>query len=122
MDIISNAVDREPPLELNPAGETAFSEGAEGKVKEKDGEYFVTDAEGMFPYHRFNFKLDKAPAATDEVKVVWEGHSLPGRQVTMYTFAGDMVRNKQIHVLIQDLLLDYIDVNVYTQDTTGTPM
>ncbi|MFC5702417.1 lamin tail domain-containing protein [Cohnella faecalis] len=126
----SNATDREPPLELTPTGETAFSGEAVTQVSRKDGTYFVTDADGLFPYQRYEFKLNENPQAIAEIEVVWEGHSLPDRQVTMYTWnyntgkwvaaasgigdkdfqlkakvnAGDMVRNKTIHVLIQDLV------------------
>ncbi|MCA0754738.1 lamin tail domain-containing protein [Paenibacillus sp. N4] len=137
IDAYSNSVDREPPLELAPAGETAFGAEEKAKVKENDGQYYVTDSEGQFPYHRFDFKLDKAPADSDEVEVVWEGHSLPDRQVTMYVWnfasgkwepvdsgigaedfqlkakvnAGETVRGNKLHVLIQDLLPSPDDVD-----------
>lgn len=133
----SNSTDREPPLELVPSGEEAFSNDAISKVKEKDGQYFVTDAEGKFPYHRFDFTIDEELSSDDEVEVVWEGHSLEGRQVTMYTWnyntqkweratagmgskdfklkakvnVGDMVRDNVLHVLIQDLFPSPEDVD-----------
>ncbi len=130
IDAFSNAVDREPPLVLNPDGETPFANEAISNVSKKDGSYYVTDAEGLFPYQRFDFKLNQDIDAIAEVEVVWEGHSLPDRKVTMYTWnnntgkwvaatsgmgaedfqlkakvsAADMVKNKTIHVLIQDLV------------------
>ncbi|MFK7696813.1 lamin tail domain-containing protein [Paenibacillus sp. HJGM_3] len=133
----SNSTDREPPLELAPEGETPFSADAIANVKEQDGKYFVTDSPGQFPYHRFDFTLEEDPAADDEVEVTWNGHSLPGRQVTMYTWnyktkkwvwaasgngdkdfelkakvnAGDMVKDRVLHVLIQDLFPSPDDVD-----------
>ncbi|TCN01049.1 S-layer family protein [Paenibacillus sp. BK033] len=126
----SNSTDREPPLELNPAGETAVSAEAVNQVKAVDGSYFVTDADGLFPYQRYDFKLDQEPVDIANVEVVWKGHSLPDRQVTLYAWnyntnkwvraasgvgaedfelkakvsASDMVRDKTIHVLVQDLV------------------
>lgn len=126
----SNSTDREPPLELSPAGETAVSAEAINQVKNVDGTYFVTDADGLFPYQRYDFKLDQEPGDIANVEVVWKGHSLPDRQVTLYTWnyntnkwvratsgvgaedfelkvtvsAADMVKDKTIHVLVQDLV------------------
>jgi hypothetical protein len=133
----SNSTDREPPLELVPAGESEFSTDAVSNVKEKDGKYFVTDSDGQFPYHRFDFTLTDELAPEDEVEVVWDGHSLSDRQVTMYTWnyntnkwvratsgigsqdfqlkakvnVGDMVKDKVLHVLIQDLFPSPDDVD-----------
>lgn len=128
----SNAADREPPAELNPAGETAFTADAVSQVAQKDGQYYVTDAAGLFPYQRYEFRLDEEPANIAELEVVWQGHSLAGRQVTMYTWdymsgkwvaaasgvgvddfelkasvnAETMVQDKTIQVLIQDLIAE----------------
>jgi len=133
----SNKTDREPPLELVPSGEEAFSSDAIAKVKEKDSQYFVNDTNGEFPYHRFDFTIDEKLSPNDEVEVVWNGHSLEGRQVTMYTWnyktqkweratsgigsedfqlkakvnVGDMVRDNVLHVLIQDLFPSPEDVD-----------
>lgn len=133
----SNSVDREPPLELVPSGEEAFSNEAITKVKEKDGQYFATDSDGQFPYHRFDFTIKEELSPEDEVEVVWDGHSLSDRQVTMYTWnfntnkweratsgigsedfqlrakvnIGDMVRDNVLHVLIQDLFPSPEDVD-----------
>ncbi|MBB3114566.1 hypothetical protein FHS18_006687 [Paenibacillus phyllosphaerae] len=128
----ANAVDREPPLELNPAGEAAFTAEAKALVAKQDGEYFVTDANGLFPYQRYEFKLDQDAKGIADIEVVWKGHSLAGRQVTMYTWnyttgkweaaargvgaedfelratvaANEMVRDQAIQVLIQDMIVD----------------
>ncbi|WP_218103023.1 metallophosphoesterase [Paenibacillus allorhizosphaerae] len=125
-----NSTDREPPLELVPAGETPFSQGDAALVQAKDKQYLSTESTMQFPYHRFDFKMTHDVAPTDEVEVVWVGHSLPDRQVTLYTWnfntqkweagargvgtedfelkakvnAGDMVRGNTIHVLVQDLI------------------
>ncbi|MCM3626798.1 S-layer homology domain-containing protein [Paenibacillus glycanilyticus] len=126
----SNSTDREPPLELSPAGETAITAEAVNQVKAVDGTYFVTNADGLFPYQRYDFKLDQEPVDIANVEVVWTGHSLPDRQVTLYTWnyntskwvraasgvgaedfelkatvsVQDMVKDNTIHVLVQDLV------------------
>lgn len=125
-----NSTDREPPLELVPTGETPLTAGDLEQLSKRDGTYFTNNDQGKFPYQRFDFTVAGELAADSEVEVVWQGHSLPGRQVTLYTWnyntnvwqratsgvgdvdfelrakvnAGDMVRNKVIHVLVQDLI------------------
>ncbi|MFK7691706.1 metallophosphoesterase [Paenibacillus sp. HJGM_3] len=125
-----NSTDREPPLEMIPAGEKEFSPDAYTAVEAKDGKYLTTDSKEKFPYHRFDLKLEQDLAGVQEVEVVWEGHSLPDRQVTLYTWnfntnkwvagaAGtgdkdftlkskvnvqDMVKDNLVHVLIQDMI------------------
>ncbi|WP_274364053.1 metallophosphoesterase [Paenibacillus thermotolerans] len=126
----SNATDREPPLEMIPSGETEFSAEAYSAAAVADDSYFTTDADTKFPYHRFDLTLQNNLAGIKEVEVVWEGHSLPGRQVTLYTWnyntgkweaaasgmgeldftlramvsVKDMVQNNVIRVLVQDLI------------------
>ncbi|QYR21503.1 lamin tail domain-containing protein [Paenibacillus sp. sptzw28] len=133
----SNSTDREPPLELVPAGETEFTAEDKAKVMANDGKYLVTESDMKFPYHRFDFTVSHELAAADEVEIVWEGHSLPDRQVTLYTWnhntakweaaargmgaedfqlkakvnAGDMVRNNVVNVLVQDLVPSPGDVD-----------
>lgn len=125
-----HAADREPPLELNPAGQQLFTEEAYEAVRKKDGNYFTTDDTEAFPYHRFDLKLENDLTDVEHVEVVWQGHSLPGRQVTLYTWnhntqqwvagasgmgeqdftlrasvnVADMVKDGVINVLVQDLI------------------
>ncbi|UUZ92741.1 metallophosphoesterase [Paenibacillus sp. P25] len=126
----SNLADREPPLELAPAGETPFSPEAKAAVKAVDGQYFTTDSDEKSPYQRFDFTVADDLTGIDQVEVVWRGHSKPERQVTLYTWnnhtgkwqaaasgmgtedftlkanvsVADMVKDGKIHVLVQDLI------------------
>ncbi|WP_147381820.1 S-layer homology domain-containing protein [Paenibacillus nanensis] len=132
IDAFSNATDREPPLELVPAGESAFTEEDKALVASRDGSYMVTNHTEKFPYQRFDFTIDRELAAGDEIEIVWQGHSLPGRQVTVYTWnyntgkwergaagigaedfelrakldADNMVKDGVVHVLVQDLIAE----------------
>lgn len=128
----SNATDREPPLEMVPAGETTFTGNDKTAVASRDASYMVTNHTEKFPYQRFDFTIDRELAPGDEIEIVWQGHSLPGRQVTVYTWnyntgkwergaagigaedfelrvklnADDMVRDGVVHVLVQDLIAE----------------
>lgn len=125
-----NATDREPPLELTPAGETPMTPAEIAQLSKLDGDYFTNNDQEKFPYQRFDFTVAGELAADSEVEVVWQGHSMPGRQVTLYTWnyntevweraasgvgetdfelrakvnVGNMVRNQIVHVLVQDLI------------------
>ncbi|WP_052475880.1 metallophosphoesterase [Cohnella kolymensis] len=125
-----NTTDREPPLEMEAAGEKEFADDQYASVEAKDGKYLTTNSKDKFPYHRFDLKLEQDLSDIEDVEVMWEGHSLPHRQVTLYTWnfntkqwvAGargmgdkdftlkakvnveDMVRDNVVHVLVQDLI------------------
>ncbi|WP_074727506.1 S-layer homology domain-containing protein [Paenibacillus naphthalenovorans] len=126
----SNGADREPPLELEPAGETPFSGEAVEAVKAIDGQYFSTEYDEKLPYQRFEFTIADDLTGIEQVEVQWRGHSKPERQVTLYTWnhttgkwqaaasgmgtedftlkanvsVADMVKDQKIHVLVQDLI------------------
>ncbi|WJH35205.1 lamin tail domain-containing protein [Paenibacillus sp. CC-CFT747] len=126
----SNGSDREPPLELAPAGEVPFSQEAMNSVKAVDGQYFTTDYNEKFPYQRFEFTVADDLTGIEQVEVLWRGHSKPDRQVTLYTWnhttgkwqgaasgvgeqdftlkanvsVADMVKDGKIDVLVQDLV------------------
>ncbi len=82
----SNGADREPPLELEPAGETPFSGEAVEAVKAIDGQYFSTEYDEKLPYQRFEFTIADDLTGIEQVEVQWRGHSKPERQVTLYTW------------------------------------
>ncbi|MGF7034010.1 hypothetical protein J2T17_004958 [Paenibacillus mucilaginosus] len=121
-----HSADREPPVEREPAGETQMTQAQRALVSAQDGAYLVTDHKERFPYHRFSFEVgDQLPVDTE---VVWKGHSLPDRRVTLYlwnyarsvweeadsgqgtedfTLRGrivpaEMVREGRVEVLVQD--------------------
>ncbi|NHN34026.1 metallophosphoesterase [Paenibacillus agricola] len=125
-EALIHAVDREPPLVLVPEGETAMTTEQRALVATRDQQYLVNDNKEKFPYHRFTFEIGNDPLTDSEV--VWTGHSLPDRLVTMYiwnfetlvwedadsnrgtedfTLKGrikpaSMVRNGKVEVLVQD--------------------
>ncbi|RXT02835.1 lamin tail domain-containing protein [Ammoniphilus sp. CFH 90114] len=124
----SNAVDREPPLEMLPQGESNFDEAAYGAISVSDDVYYTTDSKEEFPYQRFEMKIEDDLTGIEKVELKWEGHSLPGRLVTLYVWnhhtlkweqvdsgkgetdfilrgevsVAEMVRNQTIQVLVQD--------------------
>ncbi|MBP1916466.1 hypothetical protein J2Z23_003448 [Lederbergia galactosidilyticus] len=128
--IYKNAVDTEPPAERVPDGESEFTEEEYELLNNPKIGKITTDAEGEFPYHRFEIPLDEMSLQQEEVEIEWQGSSLEGRKVTMYAwdFASDQwkmvdftvadseeifvlegevvvedyVRDGIIHVLVQD--------------------
>jgi 3',5'-cyclic AMP phosphodiesterase CpdA len=80
----SNAVDREPPLQKVPEGEKVLLPQEKELIAARDGRYLVNDAKDRFPYHRFSFEVDETLLA--DAEVVWTGHSLPDRLVTLYVW------------------------------------
>jgi hypothetical protein len=125
-EALSHAVDREPPLVLVPQGESVMTDEQRALVATKDQQYLVNDNKEKFPYHRFTFEVGNDPLTDSEV--VWTGHSLPERLVTMYIWNFDtlvwedidsnrgsedftlkgrikpaqMVRSGKVEVLVQD--------------------
>ncbi|WP_311764929.1 metallophosphoesterase [Paenibacillus agricola] len=86
-EALSHAVDREPPLVLVPEGETTMTNEQRALVATRDQQYLVNDNKEKFPYHRFTFEVGNDPLIDSEV--VWTGHSLPDRLVTMYIWNFD---------------------------------
>ncbi|GIN71794.1 hypothetical protein J14TS2_22690 [Bacillus sp. J14TS2] len=102
MKIYKNAVDTEPPAERVPAGETEFTEEEYEILRDsKDGK-ITTDAEGEFPYHRFEIPLDEVSLQQNEVEIVWQGSSLEGRKVTMYAWNFDSSKWEIVDFLVAD--------------------
>ncbi|MFD1773507.1 S-layer homology domain-containing protein [Paenibacillus rhizophilus] len=124
-----NASEVEPPGMLKPEGEQAFTQEEYSQIASADGQYLNNDSDGKFPYHRFEIKLDPSVKATDSVVIDWQGKSLEGRQVSMYSWspvskvwnkldgrvagnedfaltaevkAGDYAVDGMIHVIVQD--------------------
>lgn len=86
MKVSAHAVDTEPPQSFNPEGETAFTGEQLDQITALDGEEFGTESTTQFPYHRFDVTVDENVTADDDIEVVWNGSSLPGRKVTMYAW------------------------------------
>jgi hypothetical protein len=79
----ANAVDREPPLMMAPAGEIALTAQDRELLMSRDGKYLVNNDKLRFPYHRFSFDVGEG-ALPPDTEVVWTGHSLSERLVTLY--------------------------------------
>jgi hypothetical protein len=86
LSIYQNHVDREPPKEMIPQGETIITGEELKKLEKADSQYVITKSTTQFPYQRFQVKLDKEIDADDEIQFTWEGKSLLGRKVTMYAW------------------------------------
>ncbi|MFS0865009.1 lamin tail domain-containing protein [Fredinandcohnia sp. 179-A 10B2 NHS] len=137
-----NATDFEPPLEMIPAGEQAFSSEEISLVAEEDGNYLVSDSDTQFPYQRFDVTVDDSVDENDKVELFWKGNSLEGRKVSMYAWnyasakwilidyqvangtedfelkgpvaVGEYVKDSKINVLIQDEIPSTPDEYDYT--------
>ncbi|MFD2629633.1 lamin tail domain-containing protein [Oceanobacillus kapialis] len=84
--ISENAVDSEPPSGYLPEGEARLTDEQREALEEIDGNELSTESDLQFPYHRFDVTVDENVDANDEIEVVWDGSSLPGRKVTMYAW------------------------------------
>ncbi|MGG0855789.1 metallophosphoesterase [Metabacillus fastidiosus] len=82
-----NANDIEPPQALELDGEEMFTSEDRSLVSRRDGKYLKTNSLTQFPYHRFDVTVDSSVDADDIIELVWEGHSLEGRKVTMYAWS-----------------------------------
>ncbi|MFC5651924.1 metallophosphoesterase [Paenibacillus solisilvae] len=128
----TNASDTEPPLEMTPEGETRLASDQIQAISADDGTYMTTDDTVKFPYQRFEFKIKDNLMNAKSVDAVWNGHSFPGRRVTLYgwnyttsqwqeldskvapdendfTLKGaisvaDMVRGNKANLIVQDLI------------------
>lgn len=136
-----NATDTEPPKEMVPAGEQAFTVEDIPLVSKRDQQYLVTDSTTQFPYQRFEVAVDTSVDETDLVELEWKGKSLPGRKVAMYAWnhklgnwstiqykiageddfelkgnvaVSDFVKDDKINVLIQDEIPSTPDQYDYT--------
>ncbi|MFE5319214.1 FIMAH domain-containing protein [Paenibacillus sp. NPDC056579] len=126
----TNATDWEPPSVFQPAGETELTEEEASKLLAVDGQYATIDSTTQFPYLRMQVKLDEGVSNDDQIEIVWKGHSLAGRKVTMYAWnhaqgqwtdaasfvpsteddftlrgkvtARDYVRDRKVDVIVQD--------------------
>lgn len=136
MKISHNAVDTEPPQSYLPEGEKNFSQNDIEQLKKLDGQEFGTESTTQFPYHRFDVTVDDQVKSDDEIEIVWNGSSLPGRKVTMYawnyetekwqdlvnTIAGEesfqligsvtgneYIQNQKVSVIVQDQIEEKLD-------------
>ncbi|WP_158289388.1 FIMAH domain-containing protein [Paenibacillus flagellatus] len=130
VSLFAHATEWEPPSSGAPAGERPLTAEERASLSASDDRYMATDSTDRFPYLRMQVELDEDVAAGSQVEVVWEGHSLPGRKVTMYAWnnrtsrwdavdsyvpgsgddftlrgtvnGGDYVRDRVVNVLVQD--------------------
>ena len=129
MKVYKNAADTEPPKMPVVPGEMDVLNAEIDKISESDDDYLVTDSDTQFPYHRFDVTIDSTIDENDTVELSWEGHSLPGRKVSLYAWnhgknqwtlldnqiageedftlkanaaVNEFVRNSKINVLVQD--------------------
>ncbi|MEH7384192.1 lamin tail domain-containing protein [Bacillus sp. JJ1521] len=136
-----NAGDFEPPQEMIPDGEKAFTSEDTSLVSKADGKYLVSDSDTQFPYHRFEVTVDASLDEKDLVELLWKGNSLEGRKVSMYAWnhitekwtlidfkvagkedfelsgevgVGDFVRESKINVIVQDEIPSTTDEYDYT--------
>ncbi|WP_180955343.1 lamin tail domain-containing protein [Peribacillus deserti] len=82
----SNIADREPPLELEAAGEAELRELEGSKLSKLDHNYLLTKSNHGFPYQRFDIPIDDHISKVSEAELEWTGHSYSGRRVTMYAW------------------------------------
>src|SRR5699024_5066981 len=80
------ASETEPPQSYKTDGEIELTEEEIAKIEKFDGESVELESVTKFPYHRFDVEVDEKVTADDEIEVVWNGSSLPGRKVTMYAW------------------------------------
>ncbi|MFD1174371.1 lamin tail domain-containing protein [Oceanobacillus picturae] len=84
--ISENAVDTEPPNGYLPDGEERLTDKQREALERLDGNELSTESDLQFPYHRFDVTVDEKVDENDEIEIVWDGSSLPGRKVTMYAW------------------------------------
>ncbi|KOP67910.1 S-layer protein [Bacillus sp. FJAT-18019] len=132
-----NASDEEPPKDRFPAGETVLTEEELKTISESNDQYVTMDSTSQFPYIRFEVELEHSVQSGDSIEVAWEGHTVPGRKVTMYAWnhnenkwteitkslaqseadftlrgelaAGDYVQNNKVDVIVQDEIVSRED-------------
>lgn len=102
MKIYKNAVDTEPPAERVPAGEIEFTVEEYEVLRDSETGNITTDAEGEFPYHRFEIPLDKEALQQKEVEIEWQGSSLEGRKVSMYAWNFDSDKWEVVDFTVAD--------------------
>ncbi|NMO96018.1 metallophosphoesterase [Paenibacillus lemnae] len=81
-----NASDEEPPKDRYPAGETELTKTELELISESNDQYVTLDSTSQFPYLRFEVELEDTVESGDQVEVIWEGHTVSGRKVTMYAW------------------------------------
>lgn len=129
MKVYKNAADTEPPKMPALPGEMDVFDEEIRKISFSDDDYLITDSDTQFPYHRFDVTIDAAVDEKDTVELLWEGHSLPGRKVSMYAWshqknewslldfriAGEEDFQLAAHVAVKEFVKDG-KINVLVQD------
>lgn len=143
MTISTHASDTEPPKEFRPDGEYVLNVDERARLVNVDGKTVETESYEQFPYHRFDVTVDEKVSANDQVEIVWQGSSLPGRKVTMYAWnyetkrweklvshiadeeafqlvgeviASDYVKDRHVSVIVQDEIAGSADVGTRGSD------
>lgn len=135
--LYKNASDEEPPANRFPAGETLLTAEELKTISESNDQYVTMDSTSQFPYIRFDVELEYSVQPGDSIEVAWEGHTVPGRKVTMYAWnhtenkwteitktiaqteadftlrgeltAEDYVQNNKLDVIVQDEIVSRED-------------
>lgn len=86
LKLLRGASDTEPPQSLSIEGESPLTADEIADASASDDRYVTVDSTTQFPYIRMEVELEQDYAPEDTVELVWEGHSLPGRKVTLYAW------------------------------------
>ncbi|MFC0273316.1 metallophosphoesterase [Metabacillus herbersteinensis] len=95
-----NVSSTEPPQAFDQEGEKELSNRAYKKAERNDGKTVEKVSKTDFPYHRFDVKVDQQIDENDLIEIVWKGHSLPGRKVTMYVWSHIDNKWKEVDFLV----------------------
>ncbi|MBP3039041.1 lamin tail domain-containing protein [Bacillaceae bacterium Marseille-Q3522] len=124
----TNVSETEIPKELAPVDDKIIGSGDIDNLKAIDGKYVSNSSNELFPYQRYDFRVEEDLAPEDLVEVVWNGRTLEGRTIILYTWnfkthswqeatrgtgsqdfqlkakvnVGEMVKNGIVHVLVHD--------------------
>lgn len=112
----------EPPATKKISAQAELSDQELKLASEQDGKYLVTDSTTEFPYHRFDVTLDESVNNDDQVELVWNGHSLEGRKVSMYAWNIEKAQwdliDYQIAGTDDFTLSGYVEVSKYADNHT----
>lgn len=82
----TGAADMEPPLVRSMEADVEVTEEERQLLAASDDLYVTTDHLVQFPYQRFQLEMKEQIGPGDRLEVIWEGHSLAGRRLTMYAW------------------------------------
>ena len=100
MRVFSHAADTEPPAALGSGLEEESTWEERQNMAVSDDVYAEKDAVTQFPYHRFQLETEGEIDAGDRLSIAWEGHTLPGRKVTLYAWSYNLNEWKPLAAMI----------------------